>query len=98
MTYQDLLRAANGSAGRAYDLAKLALLPGFCLPNRNDYRRARAALQDNPADAVPGWLFAVRPRTLKRWSTRAAKEGIPRTKRFTGPRLVAYRTRHRGRR
>jgi hypothetical protein len=96
MTYQDLLRAANGNASKAYDLARLALLPGFCLPNRDDYRRARAALQATPADAVPGWLFAVRPRVLKRWSTRAAAEGIPRTKRFTGPRLVAHRTQRRG--
>lgn len=96
MTYQDLLRAANGDAGRAYDLARLALLPGFCLPNCDDYRRARAALQSSPADAVPGWLFAVRRRVLKRWSARAAAEGIPRALRLTGPRLVAHRTQRRG--
>lgn len=96
MTYQDLLRAANGSADRAHDLVQHALLPGTCLPNRDDYRRARAALESNPAAAVPGWLFAVRARVLKRWGTRSAHEGIPRAKRLTGPRLVAYRTQRRG--
>lgn len=88
MTYQDLLRSANGDANKAYDLARLALLPSTCLPNRADYRRARHALESNSADTVPGWLFAVRPRVLKRWSTRAAHEGIPRAERITGPRLV----------
>ena len=96
MTYQDLLRAANGDAARAHRLAKLALLPSTCLPNRDDYRGARAALESNPADTIPGWLFAVRPRVLKRWSTRAAHEGIPRAQRLTGPRLTAYRTQRRG--
>lgn len=96
MTYQDLLRAANGDAAAAHKLAKHALLPGTCLPNRADYRRARAAIESNPADTVPGWLFAVPSRVLKRWSTRAAAEGIPREQRLTGPRLTADRTQRRG--
>ena len=93
MTYQDLLQVSNGDAAAAHKLARLALLPGTRLPNRGDYQRARAALESNPADTIPGWLFAVRPRVLKRWSTRAAREGIPRAQRLTGPRLAAHRTR-----
>lgn len=96
MTYQDLLRAANGAADGAHRLAKLALLPSTCLPNRDYYRRARTALESNPADTIPGWLYSVRLRVLKRWSTRAAHEGIPRAQRLTGPRLAAYRTQRRG--
>lgn len=96
MTYQDLLRAAGWNSDRALRLVRHALLPGTCLPNRADYRRARAALQSNPADAIPGWLFAVRPRVLKRWGTRAERAAIPRGRRLTGPRLHAYRTQRRG--
>lgn len=97
MTYQDLLRAANGSAERAFKLVRLALLPSTCLPSRADYRAARAALQSSPADTIPGWLYGVRHRVLKRWKSRTARDGIPRAKRLTGPRLAAWRTQRRGR-
>ena len=96
MNYQDLLRVSSGKADKAHDLVRRALLPSTSLPNRVDCRRAREALQDSPPDAIPGWLYSVRARVLKRWGTRAAHEGIPRAKRLTGPRLAAWRTQRSG--
>ena len=87
MTYQDLLKAANGSADKASIQARTALLP-YIHDGRNAAltRSNLRAIQDFPA-----WLLSVPRRVLKRWATRAVKAGVPRTKRLTGPALAIHR-------
>ncbi len=87
MTYQDLLRSANGDAVKAHGNACAALLP-YISDGRNA-ASARADLRRIPD--FPTWLLSVPRRVLKRWSTRAVKVAVPRADRLTGPDLAMAR-------